>query len=164
MPGPANACPPSFPARLDRARRAWSRSGRTSSPGGSRTRSSARAAVTATLLLVAGCHPDTRASFGEPVDPASAVRLATILGAEPVDRSAEAVVSGRVGEVCRAAGCWFVLQDGESGEQVQVMVDLSRAASFTVSPGIQGREAIVRGRFVGEGPDLQFNAVGLLVK
>lgn len=175
MSGPANACHPSFREQHDRARGARSCSGSTTSSGlcssqrpdghpCARVRSSARAAMTATLLLVGACHTDTRASFGEGVDPAAAVRLSQVLADESTDRSVETVVAGRVGEVCRSAGCWFVLLDGEGREGVEILVDLRPAASFTVPTGIQGREAIVRGRLVGERPDLQINAVGLLVE
>ena len=72
--------------------------------------------------------------------------------------------SGRIGEVCRSAGCWFVLQDaGESGS-VEVLVDLKPRASFTVPRSVEGRPAVVRGTLVGVEPDLQLHAVGIAVE
>ena len=73
-------------------------------------------------------------------------------------------VSGRIGEVCRSAGCWFVLRGSSSGSLSEVMVDLKPRATFTVPHDVQGREAVVRGHLVGQKPDLRFDAVGLLVE
>jgi hypothetical protein len=73
-------------------------------------------------------------------------------------------VSGRIGEVCRTAGCWFVLRDTSNGGVSEVLVDLKPRATFTVSQDVQGRKAVVSGYLVGQKPDLRFDAVGLLVE
>ena len=120
-------------------------------------------ALAAGALVIAGCGRESGRAFGEPVDPASAVPLSKLLAGERLDRAGPVAVSGRIGEVCRSAGCWFVLQDGEGADFVEILVDLKPAASFTVPANVGGRETIVKGRLVGEKPDLQINAIGVLL-
>ena len=57
-----------------------------------------------------------------------------------------------------------MLQDVEEGKVYDLFTDLKGGATFTVPASIRGRSAIVRGKFVGEKPDLKFNAVGLIVE
>lgn len=98
------------------------------------------------------------------MDQAAAVPLSEILGAG-VSASGELVtVSGRIGEVCRSAGCWFTLMDATGERSDEIFVDLKAGASFTVSRHVQGRDAVVLGRLVGSAPDLQIQAVGLVVE
>ncbi len=95
------------------------------------------------------------------MNPAEAVSLSEFLSADVFDDAVLVTASGRIGEVCRSAGCWFVLQDTTDGKVHEVLVDLKPLASFTVPAEVQGHEALVRGRFVGSQPDLKFHAVGL---
>ena len=127
--------------------------------------------VAARLLLVAAfalvaCSADptrSAAEFGRSVDVSAARPLAEVLAADTLPPG-EVTVAGRIGEVCGGEGCWFVLQQVEGERIHEVFVDLNRGAGFTVSPGVSGRDAVVRGRFVGESPDLQLLAVGLRVE
>ncbi len=73
-------------------------------------------------------------------------------------------VSGRVGTVCRSAGCWFTLQDLSGGQPVEIFVDLKRGATFTAPASLEGREVVVLGKLDGQAPDLRLDAVGLVVK
>jgi hypothetical protein len=57
-----------------------------------------------------------------------------------------------------------VLQDTGDEKNYEILVDLKPRASFTVPRTVEGRSAVVRGRLVGEKPDLRFHAVGLLVE
>jgi hypothetical protein len=95
------------------------------------------------------------------VNPADAVPLSELLSADVFDDAVVVTASGRIGEVCRAAGCWFVLQDTTDGKVHEVLIDLKPLATFTVPADVQGHEALVRGRFVGSKPDVKFHAVGL---
>jgi hypothetical protein len=97
------------------------------------------------------------------VDASTAVPLAQLLEGAEVDGSV-VTASGRIGEVCRSSGCWFVLQDTGDEKNYEILVDLKPRASFTVPRTVEGRSAVVRGRLVGEKPDLRFHAVGLLVE
>jgi hypothetical protein len=125
-----------------------------------------RAVACAVALAVAsavasGCNRAGGRTWGEAVNLAEAVPLSELLSADAFDDATAVTVSGRIGEVCRAAGCWFVLQDTTGGKVHEVLIDLKPLASFTVPADVQGHAAFVRGRFVGSKPDLQFHAVGL---
>ena len=127
-----------------------------------RGRTVACAVALAVVTAVAwGCNRPEDRTWGTAVDPAAAVPLAQFLADDDLDGSATVTVSGRIGEVCRAAGCWFVLQDTTDGKVHEVLVDLKPLANFTVPADVQGYQAIVRGRLVGTNPDWKFHAVGL---
>ena len=111
-----------------------------------------------------GCGGNEPRSWGEAVDPTKAVPLSEILSGDRVNTGETVTASGRIGEVCRATGCWFVLQDTGNGRLSEVLVDLKPRATFTVPQDVQGRKAVVRGYLVGQKPDLRFDAVGLLVE
>jgi hypothetical protein len=111
--------------------------------------------------VASGCDGAQPRAWGEKVDPAAAVPLSQLLSGDGVDPGAAVTASGRIGEVCRTAGCWFVLHDTRDGKLYEVLVDLKPGARFTVPPSVQGRAAVVRGRLVGSAPDLRLHAVGL---
>ena len=83
------------------------------------------------------------------------------MSAADIDPSEAVTASGRIGEVCQAFGCWFVLQEVVDGKLHEVIVDLKPRADFTVPFSVTGRDAMVRGWLVGEKPDLKLEAVGL---
>ena len=112
-------------------------------------------------LIAAGCERSRRVQWGEPADKSNAVPLSRALQNYDASKSQVVTVSGRITEVCQASGCWFVLQDSSEGRDYQLYVDLTHGATFTVPPDVRGRLAVVRGRIVGQKPDLKFNAVGL---
>jgi hypothetical protein len=116
------------------------------------------------VALFAACGRGGETRLGEPVEVSSAVPLAECLGRAVPEPGSAAVVSGRVREVCRTAGCWFVLEDAAAGTSWELLVDLKPAAGFTVTPGIAGKQVVVSGRFAGRGPDLRLNASGLVIR
>lgn len=121
---------------------------------------------TITLLLLAaaclGCKSE--ASFGVKVEAGSAVPLARLLSAAPPSAPGPVVVSGRISEVCRSAGCWFTLSDESGGRTYSILVDLKPRASFTVPAGVLGRRAVVSGRFARDGGDPRIDADGLVLR
>ena len=112
------------------------------------------------IALVPGCGSEPDA-WGEPVDPAVAVRLSKLLSDTGIDPEQPVTASGRISEVCRTSGCWFVLQDVVDGKLHEVLVDLLPRAEFTVPSSVAGRNAMVQGWIVGEEPDRKLEAVGL---
>jgi hypothetical protein len=130
-----------------------------------RVASGAACAVALAWTAVAiGCGGDESRSWGEAVDPARAVPLSEILSGDRANTGEAVTVSGRIGEVCRTAGCWFVLRDTSEGGFSEILVDLKPRATFTLPQDVQGHEAVVRGYLVEQKPDLRFDAVGLLVE
>jgi len=114
-------------------------------------------------LTSVGCGPG-RLEFGEPVDETRARSLSDVLRDPESIEGAAVVVSGRIGEVCTTAGCWFVLQDVDHGKVYDLFTDLKGGATFTVPKSIRGRLAVVSGTLVGAKPDLKLNAIGLIVE
>lgn len=103
---------------------------------------------------------DGAMALGRPVDVSEAISVSEALRL-PTEGPGEAVVvRGRVGEVCRSAGCWFVLQEIEGGRLHEILVDLKRHAGFTVQPDVAGRTAIVAGTLITDGPNRVLDAVG----
>ncbi|MEM7306313.1 MAG: hypothetical protein AAF682_06570 [Planctomycetota bacterium] len=76
-------------------------------------------------------------------------------------RAGEVTVHGHVHEVCRSAGCWFVLRESSETRLHELYVDVAPSASFRVDPSALGRHAVVRGELVGSPPDLSLEAVGI---
>jgi hypothetical protein len=126
-----------------------------------RRREAALSLILAALVGAPGCGDAEPRAWGAPVSPEAAVTLSALLddAADPV--AGPVTVSGRIGEVCRSSGCWFVLQELERGKLHEIVVDLKPAATFTVPASVQGRDVVVRGELVGTRPDLQLNAVGM---
>lgn len=98
--------------------------------------------------------------LGQPVDATRAVGVAEALQVADPSHSESIVVRGRISEVCRSAGCWFVLQEVSGGRLYEVLVDLKRRADFTVRPEVLGRTAIVTGSRVVDGANTVVEAVG----
>lgn len=121
------------------------------------------AALTLFAALVAGCGARWPLALGQSVEAARAVPLARLMARGDLDGSPEVVVSGRVAEVCRSAGCWLVLDDAAAGKSWQLLIDLKRGA-FTVPAAVVGRQAMVAGTMRGHAPDLSLDATGLVVK
>lgn len=117
--------------------------------------------ITVLPLIMAGCNRSRPAQWGEPADASNAVPLSRALQDYDSSNSQTVTISGRITEVCKASGCWFVLQDSSEGRDYQLYVDLTHGATFTVPPDVQGWLAVVKGRIVGQKPDLKFYAVGL---
>jgi len=118
------------------------------------------------LAVCAACSGGGRREWGEPFDTSRAIPLAELLAAPADPAPGMVTVRGTIGEVCRSAGCWFVLQDPDpaAGEMREILVDLKGGADFTVPTSIRGRRAVVRGRLVGEAPDLRIDALALVVE
>ena len=121
------------------------------------------AALLVGLVLLAGCGPDDPLVLGQALDEASAIPLSRLLEGEAVPGSS-VVVQGRVGEVCRSSGCWFVLEEASEERAWQLMVDLKPAAEFTIPRSVIGRPVIVAGRLAGEASDLELHATGVVVQ
>jgi hypothetical protein len=105
-----------------------------------------------------------RLDYGDPVNEAQARSVSEVLEDRSLVEGDTVVVSGRVGEVCATAGCWFVLQEVLDDRVYELFTDLKGGADFTVPRKIRGRSAIVRGKIVGERPDLKLAATGLIVE
>ncbi len=118
-------------------------------------------ALAIAAAVASGCSRAEGRAWGEAVNPADAVPLSELLSADVFDDAVVVTASGRIGEVCRATGCWLVLQDTTGGKVHEILIDLKPLATFTVPADVQGHEALVRGRFVGSKPDVKFHAVGL---
>lgn len=99
--------------------------------------------------------------LGRPIDPNQAIDLAAALTSEEPATSGRLVIRGQVGEVCRSAGCWFVLQEIKDGTLHEIFIDLKKYGAFTVRSDISGRRAVVSGELVGTAPDRMFVADGL---
>ena len=124
-----------------------------------------RRAIIPLLLAAAclGCKSEASRAFGVKVEAGSAVPLARLLSAAPPSAPGPVVVSGRISEVCRSAGCWFTLSDESGGRTYSILVDLKSRASFTVPADIRGRRAVVSGRFARDGGDPRIDADGLVL-
>lgn len=109
------------------------------------------------LVFLAACG----GRLGEPVDVSQVVPLADALA---LPRPAEVTLRGEVHEVCRSAGCWFVLRETNGSDFADLYVDLQPRADFRVDDSYVGLEAVVRGTLVGEGPDTVLHACGLQVR
>ncbi len=129
-----------------------------------RSRRAASGTILVLLLMVAGCGRTRPARWGEATDSPTVVPLSRALEDYDPSNQRDVTVSGRITDVCKSSGCWFVLQDFSKGRDYQLYVDLTHGATFTVPPDIQGRLAIVKGRIVGQKPDLKLYAVGLRVR
>lgn len=122
--------------------------------------------LAACFVLVAGAiawryyAEDSPLELGRTFDPSGAVGLADILAAESSPPAGRTIIRGRIGEVCRSAGCWFVLQEIKDDHLYEVLVDLKKAGAFTVDIEVSGRQAIVAGKFVKQGADVTFEADG----
>ncbi|MEM7245159.1 MAG: hypothetical protein AAF533_07430 [Acidobacteriota bacterium] len=121
------------------------------------------------VVLTLGCA-STPTRLGAPVATAEALPLSELpelVDGESVER---VVLRGRVGEVCRSAGCWLTLDSlgaAPAGDEAasfrQLHVDLKPSADFTVTRGLIGEQVALTGRLVRDGPDLALHAVGLQV-
>ena len=114
------------------------------------------------LLLVCSCGGETPVVLGDAFDTQDSVPLGALL-AEPFEEGRRVVVSGKIGEVCGSAGCWFVLQDSRDGKYSELYIDLAGGADFTISTEMQGRQGHVMGTLVGARPDIELNARGLRI-
>lgn len=103
-------------------------------------------------------------ALGRAVDPAEAIGLTDAILASDGRLEGRVVVRGRVGEVCRSAGCWFVLYETEGGELHELFVDLKKSGTITVRSDASGRSATVAGRLVNTGTNLVLEADGLLLE
>ena len=102
--------------------------------------------------------------LGQRFDPNRAIGVAEALDQAYQPPHDDIVVRGRIGEVCRSAGCWFVLQDGSNAGVHEIFVDLKRQADFTVRPEVRGRTAIVVGRWNVDGTSAVIEAVGVRIE
>jgi len=114
-------------------------------------------------LLTCGCRQSKPAQWGEITEASNAVPLSRALLNYDSSKEQTVTISGRITDVCKESGCWFVLQDTLEGRDYQLYVDLTHGASFTVPPDVQGRRALVKGRIVGQKPDVKFYPVGLRI-
>jgi len=115
-------------------------------------------------ILAGSCGRSGPLEFGKPVPVSSSIPLAQLLDGNMPGSSAPVVVSGRVKEVCRSSGCWLILEQTRDGKVYELYVDLKPRADFTVTPALIGRDAFVSGIVSGRKPDLQLEAVGLVVR
>lgn len=116
------------------------------------------AAGFAVWRLVVGGYP---LELGGPIDQTSAVGLADVLRSPEPITGERIVLRGRVGQVCRSVGCWFVLQEVTGDRLYEVLVDLKRDGTFTIPKDATGRTALVSGKLVGAGSDTKFEADGV---
>ncbi len=80
-------------------------------------------------------------SFGAKIDANDAQALAVLVPLDAQDPKQVVKVSGRIGQVCQAEGCWMMLTDGD----VAVRVKFGDHA-FVIPKDSQGN-AIARGQF-----------------
>lgn len=113
------------------------------------------------MATCSACFDPGPQTYGEPVDSERVVALHDLLSEPRPIAGSMVVVSGSIGQVCRSAGCWFVLQEDLEGEHYELYVDLKPAASFTLDQAASGRRAILRGRLAGSFPDIELHANGL---
>lgn len=111
-----------------------------------------------------GCSGEEISTFGDPVNIERAVSLKALFSEYQPGDNAPVVVSGSIGQVCRSAGCWFVLQDDLNGERLELVVDLKPAATFTLDQRVIGRRGFVQGRLKGSPPDIKMWANGLVLE
>ena len=112
------------------------------------------------LLFLGACSPQAARELGQPVEAAEALSLDQLLDAAPAGPRT-ATVRGRVGEVCRSAGCWLVLRETDGQRVSELWVDLEARADFRLGPEALGRTVVVRGELQGALPDLRLVALGL---
>jgi len=113
-------------------------------------------------VLAAGCGRDGTIEFGGPVEAGAALTVAEVLDPSHAEGE-EVVVTGSISEVCRSAGCWFVVRQVAGGRNHEVLVDLE-ARTWRVPRSVQGRTALVAGRLVGETPDRRLVATALEIR
>jgi hypothetical protein len=80
-------------------------------------------------------------SYGAKIDASAAQSLASLVPLESQDTKQIVKVSGRIGQVCQAEGCWMMLTDGD----IAVRVKFGDHA-FVIPKDAQGN-AIARGQF-----------------
>lgn len=102
--------------------------------------------------------------LGRPVDSARAIGVKDALTREVLPSGQAAVIRGRIGEVCRSAGCWFVLQEVESGRIHEILVDLKRRADFRIGVEVSGRTAIAAGQIVSDESNRVLEATGVRIE
>ncbi len=119
------------------------------------------AAVIAAFVFRPGKYP---LELGRPFDPTQAISVAAALGLESRSQGERVVIRGQVGEVCRAAGCWFVLQEVKDGRLYEILVDLKRHGDLTVQPEISGRGASVSGKLVVDDSNVTFQADAIRIE
>ena len=118
-------------------------------------------AGSAIFFLGPGKYP---LALGRTVDPTEAIRLTDLLAEGGGLFKGRVVVRGRVGEVCRSAGCWFVLYETHGSALHELFVDLKKSGTITVQNDASGRTATVAGRLVNTGTNLVLEADGLLLE
>lgn len=101
---------------------------------------------------------------GRPFDASQAISLGECLTSQANISADRLVIRGRVGNVCRASGCWFVLQQVSDGRLHELFVDLKRQAALVVPPDAAGRSAVVTGKLVETGSSLVFEADGFRIE
>jgi hypothetical protein len=109
-------------------------------------------ALSAALLLLSACAHQSESvatseksaikSYGEPMPEGTALSLARHLPFDQFANDQQIKVSGRIGEVCQAKGCWMMLTDGTAAS---VRVKFGDHAFF-IPKDTQGN-AVVYGKF-----------------
>ncbi len=120
------------------------------------------AAILPASILNTACDSSPPEALGEAVDTSQTVSLAELLSESDIPTGSQVVVSGSVVQVCRSAGCWFVLGQDIGEEHHELYVDLKPAASFTLGTTAQGRRVTLQGLLTGTPPDLELHASGLV--
>ena len=102
--------------------------------------------------------------LGRTFDPVAALGVAQALDRQKTVPDERLVVQGRVSEVCRSAGCWFVLREIQDGRLYELFVDLKKNEQLSVRGDASGRLAFVTGKFVSSDFDIVFEADGVRVE
>ena len=100
------------------------------------------------VVLVQACFGQTPElqegvnNFGETIESSEAMTLAEVNLDIPKGDSLATKISGTIGEVCQAKGCWMTLSDGETETSVFIRF---KDYGFFVPKDASGKKAIVSG-------------------
>ncbi|MCX8485234.1 MAG: hypothetical protein RL747_1481 [Bacteroidota bacterium] len=100
-----------------------------------------RSSAIALALVLGACNQTAINQIGEPVNSDDAVSVAVGSEAFLKEGKADAVLFGKVAEVCQSEGCWFSFIT----EEDNLVVDFGDA--FTVPKNIANKDLYAKGRF-----------------
>ena len=111
-----------------------------------------RLAVLAVVSVAAGltgCAQTAKvggfATFGAPVDSASAISLIEAVALAEEGRAEPVKVKATIGKVCQRRGCWMMLTDGTHDVRVRFTASEKCTEGFFVPRNAGGRESYVQG-------------------
>jgi len=119
--------------------------------------------IVAIALVLGACNQTSINQIGDPVNSDEAVSVGVGMEAFQKEGKAEAVLFGKVAEVCQAEGCWlsYVTEDDN------MVVDFGEV--FTVPKNIANKDLYARGHFYRDTLEdktieIKFRATGVKFK